>query len=173
MLPSPLHPAVVHFPIVFTFLLPVTIGAVLWLARGQPDRRRWALPLLTAAALAVSSWAALESGEAQEDRVEDVVAEAPVQDHEQAANLFMLGSLAVLGLAAGGLLRGRPGALARGAAFLGSLALVGVGYQVGHTGGSLVYEHGAASAFVQDVAGREDAQRPAPHRSREAEEHDR
>jgi len=31
---------------------------------------------------------------------------------------------------------------------VGALALVGAGYQVGHTGGKLVYQYGAASAYT-------------------------
>jgi hypothetical protein len=51
-------------------------------------------------------------------------------------------------LAASGLLKGKPGRAARGAATVGALLLLAAGYRVGHTGGNLVYEHGAASAYV-------------------------
>ena len=39
MLPDPLHPAVVHFPIVLTFLLPLAALGALWRARRSPGAR--------------------------------------------------------------------------------------------------------------------------------------
>jgi len=40
------------------------------------------------------------------------------------------------------------GSAARVAAAAGTLAVFGFGYNVGHTGGQLVYRDGAASAYV-------------------------
>ena len=102
MLPDPLHPALVHFPIVFTFLLPVVILGALWLARRNPGRRTWLTPVIAAAALSASAWLAVETGEQQEERVESAVAEAPLEGHEEAANRFLLLSLGVLGVTAAG-----------------------------------------------------------------------
>ena len=39
MLPDPLHPAVVHFPIVLMFLLPLAALAALWYGRRHPEGR--------------------------------------------------------------------------------------------------------------------------------------
>jgi len=76
MLPNPLHPAVVHFPIVLAFLLPLfAIGALVAIRKGARPLRAWSLPLAVGAALTLSSWIAVETGEDQDERVERVVAE--------------------------------------------------------------------------------------------------
>jgi uncharacterized membrane protein len=62
MLPDPLHPAVVHFPMVFVVLLPIFAAVALWLIhRGRDARRSWALPLLLSVALALSAYMALQT----------------------------------------------------------------------------------------------------------------
>ena len=64
MLPNPLHPAVVHFPLVLAFLLPIfAIGAIWAIGRGARPRRAWSIPLAVALSLAASAWAAVETGE--------------------------------------------------------------------------------------------------------------
>src|SRR5512143_3084125 len=86
MLPDPLHPAVVHFPIVFMILLPLVAAAAVWgIARGRAVRLTWAAPVALAVALAVSSWVAVETGEQQEERVEDTVGEPALEAHEESA----------------------------------------------------------------------------------------
>lgn len=153
MLPEPLHPAVVHFPIVLTFLLPVAVLAALWrIRRGALPNRAWRVPVLAAAALAASAWVAVETGEADEDAVERVVAEAPIGRHEEAAEQFLLLSGGIVVLAGLGLLRGPVGTTARLATLAGALGLVVAGTLVGHSGGELVYRHGAAAAHVASGA---------------------
>ena len=149
MLPDPLHPAVVHFPIVLTFLLPLAALVALWHGRRQPGARGiWMLTTALAAALTASAWLAVETGEADEERVEQVVPEAALEGHEEAAERFLLLSAGVLVLAGAGLLRGRIGTAARLATTAGALGLVVAGIQVGHSGGELVYRHGAAAAHT-------------------------
>ena len=144
MLPDPLHPAVVHFPIVLMLLLPLAAGGALYaIRRGAPAGRAWIVPVALAGALAASSWAAVETGEGEEDRVETAVSESSLHGHEEAAERFLLLSGAVLALMAAGLLHGVPGRAARVAGTVGALGLVVLGVQVGHTGGNLVYRDGA------------------------------
>ena len=89
MLPDPLHPAVIHFPIVLMVLLPLVAAWALWtIRRGARPAAAWLVPLVTAAALALSSWIAVETGEREEDRVERVVPEASMHGHEEAAERF-------------------------------------------------------------------------------------
>lgn len=143
MLPSPLHPAIVHFPIVLAFLLPLAGLGALWLIRkGIRPALAWTFPLLTAAALSASAWVAVETGEGEEERVEHIAGEAAISPHEHAAEQFLLLSISVLGIAALGLLRGRAGRMARGAAMVGAAVLLLAGYRVGHSGGQLVYGDG-------------------------------
>ena len=153
MLPDPLHPAVVHFPIVFMLLLPLVALGSLWAIRRGRDRRlAWAVTVACAAALAASAWVAVETGQSQEEKVEDAVAEAPRHAHEESAEQFLALSGVLLLVTGAGLLGGRLGGAARLAATAGALGLVAVGARVGHTGGKLVYQYGAASAYVQGGA---------------------
>ena len=154
MLPDPLHPALVHFPIVLTILLPVVALVALWrIRRGTAPRTAWSIAVLAAAALSASAWAAVQTGEGDEEAVEEVVAGAPLERHEEAAERFLLLTGGMLVIAAAGLLRGRAGATARVVSTVAALGLVVAGVQVGHSGGELVYRYNAASAHVTDAAG--------------------
>ena len=145
----PLHPLVVHFPIVLVVLLPISVAIALWAVRkGATLRRAWAVPLAFAATLTVSAWVALQTGEAQEERVEDVVGETALHGHEEAAERFLVLSGVLLVVAAVGLVPGMTGRAARFVTAAGAVGLVAAGAQVGHSGGALVYRHGAASAYA-------------------------
>lgn len=168
MLPEPLHPAVVHFPIVLAAILPMAaVAAWVLIRRGAPVRKAWTPVLLLAALLWGSASVAVRTGEAEEEVVEEVVAEAPIHEHEEAAELFLPLSLGLLALVAAGLTSGRVGRATRGLATLASVALLIAAYRVGHTGGQLVYEHGAASAYaISSAAGA--AGEPGDHDDRRA-----
>lgn len=148
-IPTPLHPAIVHLPIALSILLPFfAVGALVAIRRGARPLKAWGVTTALFAALTLLSWVAVETGEQQTDRVEHVIAEAPIETHEEAAEAFLLFSLGVLGVAAIGLTSGKIGTVARVAGTVGALALVAAGYQVGHTGGKLVYQYGAAAAYT-------------------------
>jgi len=154
MLPSPLHPAIVHFPIVFTILLPIVALAALWaIRRGVPPTRAWAVPLLTAAALSLSAWVAVQTGESDEERAEDVAGEQVLHTHEEAAERFLLLSGGLVVLMAAGLLRGSPGKAARVIASTASVALILAAYQVGHSGGRVVFGDGTTPGVSAIGAG--------------------
>jgi uncharacterized membrane protein len=149
MLPNPLHPAIVHFPIVLALLLPLLIGGALWsIRRGAVVRRAWFVPTAFAAALVASAWLSVQTGDAQSERVEQVVGAAPLDSHEDLAEAFLTSSVVMAVLTAAGLLGGRPGRAARVLTGVGSLALAGLVVRGGHTGGELVYRHGAANAYT-------------------------
>ena len=149
MMPDPLHPAVVHLPIALAVLVPglALLGMVLIHRQVLPSRS-WALIVLLQALLVGSGWLALRTGEQEEERVERVVAERHIESHEEAAERFLLIAGVGLVATAGGLLRGRAGAVGRAAGTLASVAVLAAGVAVGHSGGELVYKHGAASAYV-------------------------
>ena len=149
MLPDPLHPAVVHFPIVMMFNLPAAALGALWaIRRGAPPRLAWAVPLLVAAALAGSSWAAVETGEQQEDRAEDAVGEPVLNAHEAAAERFLALSTLVLVITVAGFAGGTAGRIVRVAGATAAIALIGAGYQVGHSGGRIVYGDSTGPGLV-------------------------
>lgn len=175
MLPNPLHPAIVHFPVVLAFLLPLfAVGAVWAIKRGARVRRAWSIPFAMALALAGSAWAAVETGEEQDERVEHVVARQPLSAHQEMAEVFLTSSAVLALIAAGGLFGGLAGRSARIVTAVGSLAIVAGAARVGHTGGQLVYRYGAASAYTaqgaSSIAARSSDGR-AEREAGEAEEH--
>jgi len=155
MLPNPLHPAVVHFPVVLAFLLPLFVGGALWaIRRGANPRRAWLVPLAGSAGLALSAWAAVQTGDAQGERIERVVSEQAIESHEEMAETLLAVSTGLAVVALAGLVGGIPGRAARVVTGIGSLAVVGLVARVGHSGGQLVYKYGAASAYTtQSVNG--------------------
>jgi uncharacterized membrane protein len=174
MLPEPLHPAVVHFPLVLAFLLPISAAGALWaIKRGVPATRAWTLPLALGAALTLSAWVAMQTGREEEDRVEDVVGRTAIHGHEESAERFTVLAGVLLVVAAAGMLRGTAGRAARLVATVGSLVVTGAAVQVGAAGGSLVYEGGAAQAYVSAASPSnvEAARRERGEHEREEGEH--
>jgi uncharacterized membrane protein len=154
-IPTPLHPAIVHLPMALVVLLPVfAVVALVAVHRGARPLRSWGVAAAMFAALSISAWASMETGEDQEDAVETIVPDAALDTHEDAAEQFLWLSVAVLGVAGVGLLGGRVGSTARVVATAGALGLLVAGYRVGHSGGELVYRHGAATAYVNAAATR-------------------
>lgn len=165
MIPNPLHPAVVHFPIALVILLPFfAIGALWAIRRGWPMRRAWAVPVVVAAALTASAFVAQRTGEKEGERVEKVVPERVIESHEEAAERFLVLSGVLLLVAGAGLAGGVVGKSARLVATVGALGLTFAGYQVGRAGGELVYQHGAASAYATTAGApaHQDASSAAP-----------
>ncbi len=155
MLPDPLHPALVHIPIALALLVPLmAAAAVLAIRFDVLPRRVWSGVVLLSFVLVIGSWVAMETGEADEEIVERVVAESFIEAHEEAAELFMVMGVVVAAVAVAGLLAGSVGQFARLAALVLSFGLLASGVRVGHLGGSLVYEQGAASAHSARLSDR-------------------
>ena len=149
MLPNPLHPAVVHFPIVLAVLLPISAAFALYaIRRGARPLVAWGILVALAGALSVASFVALKTGEAEEERVEQVVSEQVLHAHEEAAEQFLVASIVLLLVAAVGLARGAAGSAARALSTVGALGMLLLAVRVGEAGGQLVYQHGAASAYT-------------------------
>ena len=153
------HPKMVHIPIALGVLMPLVSGGLLlaWWRAWLP-RRGWLVAIALQATLLVSGVVALRSGQAEEERVESVVAERFIEAHEEAAEVFVWASggvLAVMLLAAA--LGSRRAAFPlASAATLGTIVVLGLGYRAGEAGGRLVYQHGAAQAHTtKAIAGAE------------------
>jgi hypothetical protein len=145
------HAKLVHVPIALGVLMPIITGGLLlawW--RGWLPRRAWFIAIALQAILLVSGVLALQSGQAEEERVEAVVAEQFIERHEEAAEVFVWASGGVLALMilAAALASRRSGLPSAATATLGTLLVLGLGYRTGQAGGSLVYEHGAAQAYA-------------------------
>lgn len=149
LIPSPLHPAVVHFPMALAVIAPlVAVGGFVAMRRGVSARWAWGTVVALLAALALSSFVAKQTGETDEEIVEDVVSGTAMERHEEAADRFMVLSLVVLAMGVAGLSSGAIGRIGRVATIVGTVGLVAAGWQVGHEGGRLVYQEGAAAAHV-------------------------
>lgn len=152
MFDIPLHPVLVHIPMALTAILPFAAFAALAAGRRQGQggrgRKYWAAVVALQALLTISSFFALQAGQRDEERVEKAVSEAPLESHEEKGETFMQVTAAGLVVAALGLAPGMLGTTGRVAGGLVSLVILFLGVQVGHSGGQLVYKHGAASAFT-------------------------
>ncbi len=150
------HPKLVHVPIALAVLMPLVAGGLLvaWWRRWLPWRG-WMVAVGLQTLLVGSGILALRTGDAQGERVEKVVPEAAIERHEDAAEAFVWASGGVLGLmlVASGLGSRRAGLPLAAAATLGTLVVTGLGYRTGEAGGRLVYQYGAAQAYVTGVAG--------------------
>jgi uncharacterized membrane protein len=165
MLPTPLHSTVVHFPIVFAYLLPLVALAALWQIRRSGNARAAWIPVAVLMLFTlIAGIVSVRSGEATEDRAEEVVAKRLIHEHEERAETFMFIAWGALVLLAAGFLRGRLGAVGRGLFTLAALLLALQVTLTGKLGGELVYRHGAASAYAQPAA-------PQPAVSEEDSEH--
>lgn len=147
----PLHPKLVHLPLALSVLMPLIAGGILlawW--RGLLPRRAWWGAVAMQAILLAGGFAAYLAGEAEEGKVKKVVPEAAIEAHEGAATLFLIGAGVTLALAlAAALLRTEAKArLVAAITLVATLAGVALGFRVGDAGGRLVYQHGAASAYV-------------------------
>lgn len=142
-IPDPLHPALVHFPIVLILAGTAVAGVAVFL-------RRWHLPWLAAGLLltgAAGATAAAWSGEEEEESTGKLSARAGqiLEEHEEwgerTRNLAIVAGL----LAAGAVVAGRSPKVARGLGLAAAVAGLAASYAVaeaGHYGGLLVYQHG-------------------------------
>jgi uncharacterized membrane protein len=147
---SPLHPVLVHLPLGLAVIMPLISAGVLfaWF-KGWLNLRAWAVVVMLQLALAVGGFAALQSGEQDEDAVERVVPESAIEAHEEAAQVFVWVAAATLVLSAAALVV--PGQKLKQslalATVVGTLGVLGAGYVTGKRGGELVYTHNAGSVY--------------------------
>ncbi len=142
--PSPLHPAVVHFPIVLLILGMVVAVVAVFV-------RRWHLPWLAALVLvagALGAVAATVTGGEDEEMVDESSAgtEQVLEAHEEWGETTRNVGLAAAALAVAAALTAKVRVVGRSLSVLAALFAVVAAYsvaQAGHYGGELVYRHGA------------------------------
>jgi uncharacterized membrane protein len=153
VLPDPLHPAVVHFPIALGVLAPAVVAGLVWaIHTGRLPHRAWLAAVGLQILVVASAWVAVDTGHDQHERVERVVDKAVVEEHEEAAETFAWLASATLLIAAAGLIRSRAGDIARVLTLVAACAGMLAVAKVGHSGGELVYHYGAASAYTTGEA---------------------
>jgi uncharacterized membrane protein len=144
LMPDPLHPAVVHFPIVLILLGAASaIVATFWRGGHLP---RFAALLLAPGAL--GTWAAVETGESSGGLLEtgSPQMESLVEAHETWAKRTLAVTVVAAVAAVASALVGRWPRYARGVAVIAAVASAAAAYAVyetGHRGGALVYRHAA------------------------------
>jgi uncharacterized membrane protein len=147
----PFHPLIVHFPLALAALVPVAALCCLVLSWRRAGRGRlWRFVSVVLAIIVATGILAMKSGEAEEETVESFVAEASVETHEERAELFVWASATALGfsIAVPPVSGERRWRRAVGlAALLATVLAAGLAVRVGHSGGELVYVHGAAVAY--------------------------
>jgi uncharacterized membrane protein len=165
-LPDPLHPAIVHFPIVVILLGTVAaVGAVFW--------RKHQLPIVAGILLtlgAIGAWVSVETGESDGGLVENASpqAESLLNAHEDWAKRTLTAAAIAAAVAAVSIALFRfprvaraTGAIAAAIAVVASYAV----YETGHRGGLLVYKHGAGISVAD--AGTAAAEPAAPKKDRD------
>jgi uncharacterized membrane protein len=158
-IPNPLHPAVVHFPIVL-ILLGCALAVVAVLVR------KWHLPVITAVLLSLGALGAIvatTTGEADEELLGELApaAEHILDEHEDWGEFTRNIAIVAAILAVASAVLTRFVIPARILAALAALVAIGAAYgvvQTGHYGGQLVYKHGAG---VNTAAGNAAQAQPA------------
>ena len=146
----PLHPAIVHLPLGLAFVMPIlAIGFAwaLWTGRVRP--RGWLAVVALQAVLLGAGLVAMNTGQKEEKRVQALVPETAVEQHEELAEQFVWAAGGTLLLAGLVLVLRRPAmasALAT-ATVLGTVVVTASAVRVGHAGGQLVYKHNAGAAY--------------------------
>ncbi|MBN8217348.1 MAG: hypothetical protein J0L75_11950 [Spirochaetes bacterium] len=143
----PLHPFLVHLPLGLALALPVALLAYLIrgrLRRQSQGRSGWFVVLLLQAVLFASVLLSNRTGNADGRRAGVALAAAPLDEHEDAANLFTVSAAVTLLAAMAGAFTTRSRAaflwLTLGlSVFQGALA-----FRAGFLGTELIYRHGAA-----------------------------
>jgi uncharacterized membrane protein len=153
----PLHPAVVHLPLGLALVVPLlALGITIAVRRGVLPARSWLIVLALQAAVFAGGLVALRTGEQEEERVEDRVAERTIERHETLAERFVWSAGGTLAFGVAVLvIRSHPAtATLMAATTLASVVTAGAGLQVGHTGGTIVHgPSGLAATAGGEIAG--------------------
>jgi uncharacterized membrane protein len=169
-LPDPLHPAIVHFPVVLILLGTIAaFAAIFW--------RKNLMPALAAVLLtfgALGAWVAMETGESDGGIEESLSAPAEMllDAHEDWAKRTMAAAAAAAVAAVVSLLLIKFPRAAR-AVGVATALIAGVAsyavYETGHRGGQLVFRHGAGVNLAAGQPGA-DAATAASGRVRDGDE---
>lgn len=150
-MPNPFHPSIVHFPIALTFILPVLILIFAFMIKSKKmTHQTWLIIIGLQLATTITGYISLDSGENEEERVEKVLEKKLIQEHEEAAEIFVGATVIALVLSvAAYFLRTEIQFFVQLAICLVSLVSCFLAYTTGKLGGELVYRHGAAGAYVR------------------------
>lgn len=145
----PLHPSIVHLPIVLTFIMPILVVAFAWMIKNNKmSPKGWILIMGLQLAVVITGYVSLETGETEEEAVSKVVSKDYIHEHEEAAEIFVGSTVLalVLSIAAFFIRKEIQFPVKLSIAVIGLVSSY-LAYKTGQLGGELVYKHGAASAY--------------------------
>lgn len=170
----PIHPIVVHIPLVLAGLTPIVAGWLAWQTwQGRGSRRAWFVAFALQAVIVGSALVAIDTGGDEAEVVRKVVPHGTIGEHAHEARQFTMAAGAVAAmLLAAVVFTDKKAAVAGAVAAAASLFVVLLGIRAGHAGGKLVFEYDAGAAYLKipgtgTTAGREPppgAPAPAPTR---------
>ncbi len=161
----PLHPALVHLPLGLAFLLPALALGFAWAVwTGRLHPRAWLAIVALHAILFGAGWVAMNTGEREEEAVENVVPQSALELHEEYAEQFLWATGMTLVLAALVLAFRRPAAARAlmGATVIATAVVAAAAWRVGHAGGQLVYNYNAAAGYAIGTGGQVADRQEAP-----------
>lgn len=163
----PLHPIVVHFPIALAFLLPLLTLLIWFGVKKEAVRpRMWISVIALNGALFGFAWLAEYTGEMDEHKVEKIVGEEIMEDHEDWGKSVLWVSGIVFALSFAPLIAHRSEG-ARVIYLLGTLGtLLPVSFAA-HSGGIMIYKHNAAQAHLEETLEPTPDYPPAPIQEQE------
>ncbi|MCB0391814.1 MAG: hypothetical protein KDD58_11000 [Bdellovibrionales bacterium] len=148
MFEIPLHPVAVHFPIVLGLLIPIASLSVFILIKLKYlDPRIWLLVVILSGLFFASAVVAVQTGEKDEHKVEEVVGHKVLETHEEHGEKIQWLALAVFLISITPLLLKKPTELQILTVIISSIVVYPL-IETGHTGGELIYKHGAAEAHM-------------------------
>jgi len=145
----PFHPGLVHLPIALSFILPfLTLVFIFFINKKWADPKVWLVVIGLNLLLTGAGYLSLETGETEEDRVEKIVEQKFIHEHEEAAEIFVGSSVIVLCLSIVAFFINEKFQTKMRLFVFGLSLISGVlSFRTGHLGGELVYKHGAAKAY--------------------------
>jgi hypothetical protein len=148
----PLHPALVHVPLGLAFIIPfLALADVIAWWKGWATRRAWAVIVVLQLVLLGAGLYVKQTGEHESRVVRRILPRGTVHPHSEAADYFVWGAGVTLAIAGLGLaLKDRRAQWAATAATVATFVVAGIGVRLGHLGGVLVYQKGAAMIYTAD-----------------------
>jgi uncharacterized membrane protein len=145
----PLHPLIVHVPLVLAGLVPIVAGFLAWQTwRGRGSRAQWLVAIALQAVIVIGALVAIDTGGDEAGTVHTVVPRDAIHEHAQAAHWFEYASFATLAvLVVAAALRERRAAIAGLVAAVIAAVMVATGIRAGHLGGKVVFEYDAPAAY--------------------------